>query len=101
MLIEKNKDSVRILKLINGDEVIAKVTSQTDGDLIVENPFVLIMGQQGMQFSPMLIMGDPDVPVTLYKSSIAANAAPAKNMLQGYEKATSKIAIPSKQGIII
>lgn len=101
MLVQRNKEEVRILKMVNGDEVIAKVTSQSDTEFVVENPFVLIMGQQGMQFSPMLIMGDPEVPVTLYKSSIVANADPAKGMLQGYEKATSKIAIPTKPGIII
>jgi hypothetical protein len=101
MLVQKNKDEIVILKMCNGDEIITKITNTLVNEYTVENPFVLIMGQQGMQFSPMLIMGDGDEPVTINKNSVVARAKPSKTMLTSYESATSKIAIPSKPGIII
>ena len=101
MLIEKQKVDISILKLCNGDEVIAKVIGTNDQEYTVENPFVLIMAQQGMQFSPMLIMGDPESEVQILRASVVAKAKPAKGMLTGYESATSKIAMPQKQGIIV
>ena len=101
MLVQKNKSEIAILKLCNGDEVITKITDSTDLEYTVESPFVLIMGQQGMQFSPMLIMGDVDHPVTINKCSVVARTKPSKNMATGYENATCTIAVPAKSGIII
>jgi len=102
MLISKIPvGSIMVFKLSNSDEVIAKIVEYDDKDFIVESAFVLIMGQKGMQFSPMLIMAEPDSKVTINRSNIVARCPPSKTMLGAYEQATSAIVLPSKQGIIM
>jgi len=100
MLVTKTTPEVLILKLSTGDEIIALVTTKTDDAYIIETPYLLIMTQSGPQYSPMLIMGAEGAPIEISKLHVVAKTVPSKNMLAGYEQSTSKIAIPSKTGII-
>lgn len=92
---------VLVLKMCNGDEVIATVKDRTGDTYTVENPFVLIMTQQGAQFAPMMIMADMDSSIEIHRPNVVSTGKPTKNMLEGYKKSTSKIVVPSKPGIII
>lgn len=101
MLVSKQTPEIFVLKLSNSDEIIVNVLSQDANEYTVENPLVLIMAQQGMQFSPMLIMGDEGAPQYISKAHVVSRTKPSVSMLASYEKATSKIALPTKQGIIL
>lgn len=102
MLVAKNSPEILVLRLVNNDEIITNVIQQDDKEYIVENPFILIMTQEGgMQYSPMLVMGEAGAPITIYKSGVVARTIPSKKMKDVYEKSTQKIVMPIKQGIII
>src|SRR4249919_3190049 len=102
MLVNKlTTPEVWILKLSNSDEVIAKIVDYDNDEYFVTNPYVLVAGQKGLQFSPMLLMGDIDSRVSINKSNVVARCKPSKSMLESYEQSTSAIALPIKQGIII
>lgn len=101
MLVANQSPEILILKLSNSDEIIVNVLSQDDAEYTVENPFVLIMGQQGMQFSPMLIMGEEGATQYISKAHVVSRTKPSANMLEGYKKSTTKIVLPAKQGIIV
>ena len=103
MLVTKPLDKeIAILKLCTSDEVICTIVKHNDTSYVVESPYVLVMAPNGgAQYSPMLIMGADDTDVEIMFSSVVAKAVPSKNMKDSYEKATSKIIVPTKSSIII
>ncbi|PWU00804.1 MAG: hypothetical protein C5B52_08275, partial [Bacteroidetes bacterium] len=93
MLVENQKPEIRVLKLNNGEEVIAQVKSRSDSGLSVEKPYILVATQKGAQFSPFLLMGDLDASVLIYTRNIIAECRPSKDFLEGYERAISPIVL--------
>jgi hypothetical protein len=102
MLVQKqNIPNIQVLKLDSGEEIIANIVQHDADNYWVNNPFVLIAGQSGLQFSPYLLMADPNAKVKIFRSHVLAECDPSKGILDGYEKATSTLVLPQKQGIIV
>jgi hypothetical protein len=94
--------NVIVIKQMNGEEVIAKIDSQTETMLVLKSPRVLHItnmgnGQAGASFMPMLLLAGSQDTVNVPKSSLAAwtdnvNPEYEKNYLQsisGIQLATS------------
>ena len=101
MLQEIIKDKVMTLKIVTGEEVITKVTEVLDDRYRVSKPFAFIMQKVGPAMAPMFLSVDwENEPVDIMKSAVTMIANPKKEMIDGYNAVSSKIAIPQKPKII-
>jgi hypothetical protein len=64
------KDDVVALKLVSGEEVIAKVVTNDDSILTVNKPLTLIHTPKGIAMSQYILMQDMTVPVQIAKEKV-------------------------------
>lgn len=88
MLINKGVTvgEVITLKLTSGEEIVAKLTDETDAYYKLSKPMVIGMGQQGPGLMPYLFTVSPDTEVKLLKQTVtvaeATEAAFAKQFIE-------------------
>jgi len=72
MLISKGVavGEVITLKLTSGEELVAKLTEETDAYYKLSKPMVIGMGQQGPGLMPYLFTVAPDADVRLLKTTV-------------------------------
>ena len=77
MLTQKQREVpyIQVFKIYSGEEFIGKVVEETSELFRVENPFILGATQQGFQFAPFLMMGDPDKSVNIPKPVITTRCS--------------------------
>lgn len=91
---------IRVFKLVTGEEIITKVTSEDDKEYTIEKPLQMGMTQRGLQFAPTVIMMDPDKAIQLPKDKVIFQGPPVPELESQYESATTGIALPQKGSII-
>ena len=94
MLINKgfsNGDIVS-LKLINGDELIARFESETGDDITIDRPLALTMAREGLGMIPWMMLGDKSA-ITLKKSHVFAVVSSQKDAADQYMQGTTGIAL--------
>jgi hypothetical protein len=79
MLISKSKlseGSIATFKLVNGDEIIAKVTSINETSYLLNRPCTVMPSSQGLGLIQSLFAAEPDIDVEISKNHVmmAANA---------------------------
>ena len=88
------KNDIYTLKLITGEEIVAKVKEDDGSDtLIVTSPISTVVSQQGLQMVPTLFSANQDKSVTINKSSIAMVASPRDDVCASYVEATTGISM--------
>ena len=100
MLTQKQKELpyIAVFKMGNGEEFIAKVVDETLTGFSVIKPLTLGQTAEGIRFVPVLMLADPEKPISIPKPIISAEPAPG--LLQQYETAISGIALPKKSSIV-
>ena len=94
MLIEKpiaNGDVVSI-KLLNGDELIARLESETVNEIKIERPLALTMGTQGLGMIPWMLLGDRS-SLSLRKDHVFCMMPSKKDAADQYIQGTTGIAL--------
>ena len=80
--------SVRIFKLIGGEEIISAVTAATDEGFELDNPATIMLQQTekgvGVSVAPYLPYAEGSI--FLYSSAIAATAIADTNMMNEYNR---------------
>jgi hypothetical protein len=94
MLINKGLSigDVVTLKLINGDEIIARYESDDGEEIRLERPLAITMSPQGMGLIPWIFLGDAKV-ITLKKSHVFAMVPSKKDAATQYMQGTTGIAL--------
>jgi hypothetical protein len=69
--------NIIVIRLVNGEEVIAKINSQTEDVLVLKSPRILHItnmgnGQAGASFMPMLLLAGSQDIVNVPRTSLAA-----------------------------
>jgi hypothetical protein len=103
MLLEKTKfkeGDIISMKLISGEEVIAKYVSEDMTDLVVHNPIMLAMTPKGPAMTPMMVTLDTDKDYSLSKSSIILKGLTVKEIADQFTFQTTGIQ-PVSAGSII
>lgn len=95
MKIEANQ--IYTLKLVTGDEVVAKITEINGDHLMIEHPIMCVLSPQGLQMMPGLFSANLDKPVRLNNSSWAMIAECRDDVRNSWIQATTGIAPVSKQ----
>jgi hypothetical protein len=80
------------LKLINGDELIARFESETSDDITIDRPLALTMSRDGLGMIPWMMLGDKS-SITLKKSHVFAVVSSQKDAADQYMQGTTGIAL--------
>jgi len=94
MLIEKpiaNGDVVS-LKLVNGDEIIARFEDDTDSTIKITKPLAITVGPQGLGMMPWIFLGEKDT-ITLKKEHVFVMIPSKKDAANQYMQGTTGIAL--------
>lgn len=93
MLISKGvtQGEVITLKLTSGEEIVAKLESETDTHYKLSRPQVIGMGPQGPGLMPYLFTVNPEKHVSLLKSTVT--------VAEGTDEAFAKQFLESTTGI--
>lgn len=91
---------IELIRLITGEEIIAKTHAESENSVEIENPIVIAVqpneqGQMSANFIPWIQFGDiEDKIVHLNKASITYRVEPAKQFVENYSKMFSEIITP-------
>jgi hypothetical protein len=95
MLIEtpyKANDIVTI-KILGGDEVVGRLTSIDGGNVTINKPHAVMMGQQGFGLVPYIMTAGLDVKVEFKPEHIISVVKTFEGVAKEYIKQTSGIVI--------
>ena len=95
-----NKDTIVSLKLVNGDEVVAKVLEDTATHFVVSKPCTVIPSPKGMGLVQSLFTSDLNKSISLDKQHVMLHAATVKEVEDHYIQTTTGIQPASAGGII-
>ena len=97
MLIELNhkKSDIISIKLVTGEELVARFEEETDTDITVDKPMSLQIGPQGVGISQFMLTMDMDSKVTISKHNCLVIALTRKEMSDQYIQGTTGLAMPS------
>lgn len=95
MLVEKKSENTKVvaIKLVTGEEVIARRLSDDDGHIIVSRPLAMVMAenpdnpsQTRVMFTPWMVAAGKDV-VTIKNQHIIAVVPAREDAADQYEQA--------------
>lgn len=83
------------MKLISGEEVIARITEESDnsGCIFVKKPLMLIINQEGAGFVPFMITLNEDAEVKIHEDKIIIIDYVNEKIKNAYIQQTSNIQI--------
>lgn len=85
------KDDIISFKIVNGDEIVAKVLSEDDSGFTVSKPCTVIPQQQGLGLLQSLFTSDLEKNIRLEKNHIMMHSPTTKDVQNHYIKTTSGI----------
>lgn len=94
MLLQKpiTQGSVVSLKLINGDEIIARYDGEDDNTIKINRPLALTMGAQGLGMIPWVFLGDTET-YSLKREHVFVMVQSKKDAADQYMQGTTGIAL--------
>lgn len=95
-----DKDRIISFKLVNGDEIVAKLVEESDNSYILSKPCTVIPSAQGMGLLQSLYTGDLNSTVDLDKTHVMLHAPTVKEIESHYIATTTGIE-PASAGSII
>jgi hypothetical protein len=84
-------DQVYTLKIANGDEIVAKITEQTDTTYTVIKPLTVVPGPQGINMMNSLFTANPDKSVTINITQVSMVSLSREEVCDSYIEATTGI----------
>lgn len=99
MEIEEGK--VYSIKVMSGEEIVAKVKKVTNTGYILESPVVIIVTQQGMQFIPAMLSTAVDIEGIINQTGIIMIARTRNDVEVAYIEASTGIKVPQSKQIVL
>ena len=90
-------DEIYTLKLVTGEELVAKITQVGPDHLMLQNPILTVLSPQGLQMMPALFSADLESTVRLNNTSWALIGQPRSDVRDSWIQATTGIAPVRKQ----
>jgi hypothetical protein len=88
-------------KMVNGDEVVAKLLETTDDGWKVASPCTVMPSQQGLGLMQSLFSAKEDCKVFISKQHVMFHAESLDQMRVHYVKTTTGVDVIAKPGIIL
>lgn len=95
-----DKNTIVSFKLVNGDEVVAKVLEETDTKYLVSNPCTVVPSQKGLGLIQSLFTSDLNKSIGIDKSHVMLHAPTVKDVEDYYIQTTTGITPATAGGII-
>lgn len=95
-----DKDTVVSFKLVNGDEIVARVDEETATGFKISKPCTVMPSQQGLGLLQSLFTSDLNKSIELDKKHVMMHAPTVKDVENHYIKTTTGIEPVSAGGII-
>jgi hypothetical protein len=95
-----SKDQIVTFKLVNGDEIVAKIVEDTAEQFILSKPCTVMPSQQGLGLLQSLFTSDLNTNITLSKNHVMLHAPTIKDIENHYIQTTTGIQPVSAGGII-
>ena len=80
------------LKLINGDEIIARLEEETTEEIKLTKPLAITIGPQGLGMMPWMFLGDNDT-INLKRSHVFTIMVSKKDAAKQYLEGTTGISL--------
>jgi hypothetical protein len=95
MLIDKGVSAGEVitLKLTSGEEIVAKLSEETDTYYKLSKPMVIGMGQKGPGLMPYLFTVSPDREIKLSKATVTVAEPTEKQFANQFIESTTGIAL--------
>lgn len=103
MLVSKSKYSegdIVSFKLVNGDEIVAKVVEQTDSKFVVSKPLTVIPQQKGLMLIQSLFSADIEDDIEIERSHVMLHTKSADEVNAYYIQTTTGIEAVPQSAII-
>ena len=93
MLIEApyKVGDVVTFKLTSGEELVGKLTEESEYNVKIKTPLTLVMGGKGLGLQQYLFTGEPDKAYTFKKESLMVITNTVKQFADLYQQQTSGI----------
>jgi len=100
--------NIQVLKLINNEEILGEVESETESEFILVNPvgIAVVRGKDGapnVGFAPWPIHAEPESgrKYTIFKKNVLYSYVPAEDFVNNYNQIFGTgIILPKTQSII-
>lgn len=90
---------INMFKLVTGEEVVAKIVSENEENVTIDQPFVLMMAGEGrMAVVPFLPLSNKP-QITLSKRNILFSYEPVQTLIDHYNQQTGGI-VTAPAGIL-
>ena len=101
-MFEKFKEGNLVtLKLVSGEEVIAKFKALTSDYISIDKALVLMQGPQGLAFGTFFSTAEQKEPINICRNKITSIANINDKIKTEYERIFSTIKAPDKPKIIV
>ncbi len=94
------EDDIVTFKIVNGDEIVAKIVEESDDAFTVMKPCTVMPSQQGLGLLQSLFTSELNKSIRLEKRHVMMHAPTVKDVQNHYIKTTTGIEPVSKGGII-
>lgn len=95
-----DKDDIVTFKIVNGDEIVAKIVAETADTFTVSKPCTVMPSQQGLGLLQSLFTSDLNKSIQLEKIHVMMHAPTIQDVQNHYIKTTTGIETVSAGGII-
>ena len=85
--------TTKVVKLITGEELLADVTDNSDGSLVLTNPMLIMPRNDGLGMVPwpLLVNYESTYSVTIYERGIICLYEPRAEVVNAYKQQTGGI----------
>lgn len=87
-------------KLVNGDEMIAKMEEETGSHYLLSRPTMVLPSQQGLKLMQAMFTGDPTKEYELSKEHVMLHTSTIDEIARHYLETVTGIATVPKGSII-
>lgn len=94
------KDSIVTFKLVNGDEIVAKIVEEYEHGFVISKPCTVMPSQQGLGLIQSLFTSDLAKNVSLEKKHVMLHSRTIKKVEDHYIQTTTGITPVSDGGIL-
>lgn len=95
-----SKDQIVSFKLVNGDEIVAKVVSTENSKFVLSKPCTIMPSQRGLGLIQSVMTSDLNTTVELDFQHVMMHAPTIKEVIDHYIQTTTGITPVSAGGII-
>lgn len=95
-----SKDTIVSFKIVNGDEIVAKVVEETHDGFTINKPTTVMPSQKGLALVQSLFTSDLNKNIVLDKRHVMMHSPTVKDVEDYYIQTTTGIQPVSNGGII-